>query len=974
MDKNDKMIVILGVIVILIASVGVYTWKPGEKPETSSQDFIDMQGVFASVPTAISVSDENPFFPLIVTPLAVHYESQGQQNCIPLYVQNQQSPSDAVTTTITNIGIPITLFITNTKTAVQWSQEIAQTYWKSSTGALIIENSQEGYTLGVCATPLASYLSIPVLVVDSVDQTTRQTLVNLGVQKTLICGEKIEEFGTSYRFKTADDILNFTRTVLLEKFGSINYLTLTNPIDAWPPQVLDRVEYHFGPTTIPSTASTQLINFATKAGAKKIDGWTFTIPADYKYALVKFEGINLDADDVDILGDSVSFQAGPNLPDIPKGLQNFELFVGSTSAGGIPERDQNGKITKDRVFFETVVYDRGGVEYSIKGMGTWLAKKEGRIQAHVVIEKLENPRYPLMKGLSSIAPYLTAYHRGLIFGKPEFVFTADDHIITEKGQTCPGLYVPRKNPPLTPMSNKHIFDTIHKQLNTILARLANINDIEGKNLQHLKEYYTNNPMYIALVGDATVLPQYIYQNYVEPMDYEETQYYVGGGTPSDTIYANIDPIPYDWSNLANDVYSTYPFLENIVGRITGWDVQDASALVARTIFYQRLLSNLDQWKDNFGVLVGGGQDFQKPLLRYLIFGDLLKITPRGEPMKYPTGYGKICTMRTVDTIVEPMGFNTLLATNEQAMRQGLNEEALDKIKDITILNKLFFLKPQVRRLIGEGKVNGGQIMENSNFIWANAHGNQHMFGMAGTELTAAGFGGPVIYNTLKTILPIAKGGFIGPGTSLSAHGDYTTRSITGMKFGPSFMWLESCICGKIDGVTAQESVGQALLHAGVTSLIASPTGSNIGGGYLEPKNRMYDTPFSVLISYIKAMQNARKGMYPDPHFGYKIYTDLCMDLKDNNVSIGLAFRNAKNNYLKADADWELWWSPPLISTGDMLLDYEIHQQYADRVKNTARGGKGPMLENKYISFQEYLLFGDPAFNPYEPINEGKRLP
>jgi len=29
-----------------------------------------------------------------------------------------------------------------------------------------------------------------------------------------------------------------------------------------------------------------------------------------------------------------------------------------------------------------------------------------------------------------------------------------------------------------------------------------------------------------------------------------------------------------------------------------------------------------------------------------------------------------------------------------------------------------------------------------------------------------------------------------------------------------------------------------------------------------------------------------------------------------------------------------------------------------------------MLKNKYTSFQEYFLFGDPAFNPYEPCNEG----
>ena len=101
-----------------------------------------------------------------------------------------------------------------------------------------------------------------------------------------------------------------------------------------------------------------------------------------------------------------------------------------------------------------------------------------------------------------------------------------------------------------------------------------------------------------------------------------------------------------------------------------------------------------------------------------------------------------------------------------------------------------------------------------------------------------------------------------------------------------------------------------------------------------------------------------------------MFTDLCQELKQNDISIGLAFRNARNRYLPEDADWELWWSPPLVTTGNAILDQEMQNDYFERIKNTANGGKGPMLENKYITYQEYLLFGDPAFNPYEPINEG----
>ncbi|HHH79452.1 MAG TPA: hypothetical protein ENL13_00950, partial [Thermoplasmatales archaeon] len=462
--------------------------------------------------------------------------------------------------------------------------------------------------------------------------------------------------------------------------------------------------------------------------------------------------------------------------------------------------------------------------------------------------------------------------------------------------------------------------------------------------------------------------QYIYESHIAPVnpsDPEEFPYYFGGGTPSDVIYGNIDPIPGDWSTTANDTYSYYPFIENAIGRITGWDAQDASALVVRTIFYDSIIDKLGDWKDNAALLIGGGQDFQKPLLRYLIFGDILHLTPRGEPMKYWTGYGEIAGERTAEKLLKPMGFNVLDAYSEEASREGFSDEALDKIKKACLLNRVFFSKNQVKNLLGEDVVKGGRYMENSNFIWANAHGQQHMFAMEGVDTTAAGFGGPLMHWTLKQIVPVVGGGFLGPGYSLSQKGVYGTRDVENMNLGPSFMWLESCICGKIDGMDPRTSIGQTFMHAGLNTLIAAPTESNIAGGYLEPKNRMYDTPFSVWRAYRNTSKNARNGEYPEPHFGYKIYTDLCRELKENDATMGLAFRNAKNNYLPYDANWTLWWSPPLIRTGDINIDMQIYRSQAEMLK-TASQAKTPMLKNKYISFYEYLLFGDPAFNPYIP--------
>ncbi len=138
---------------------------------------------------------------------------------------------------------------------------------------------------------------------------------------------------------------------------------------------------------------------------------------------------------------------------------------------------------KDVLYSESVVYDRGGVEYVISGSGSWLTKKEGKISAHVIVEKLENPVYPMMKGLSTVAPYLTAYHKGIVFGMPEFAFTADDNIITDRGKNCPGLYVGGKNPSLIPLSNKHFFEKIHDPLNNLLAKTAGITLTDDRDIK-----------------------------------------------------------------------------------------------------------------------------------------------------------------------------------------------------------------------------------------------------------------------------------------------------------------------------------------------------------------------------------------------------------------------------------------------------------------------------------------------------------
>ena len=959
MNKNDKLIAVIGVVILVIASIGIYTWKPGETMQhlSSIDDFFVVSSSLSNVPDAVAVSDANPFYALIATPLAVHYNAEGKQEIIPMYVQNYSDPSRAISRAEEQIDIAANEFIDDSRSVKEWSIDLAKKYWSSSEAALIIENNESGYNLGVMATPLASYLSIPIIVTDELDHQIREVFNELGVKRTLICGDNIEGYGDVLRFNTVEEIVDNTTKLLIEKFGDIDYITITNPIDAWPPEVLDSEEWIFE-DTFGTMATTELLQSVT-AGSNKLG--TFTIPSDYKYALVKFKGINLHSENVNELGDNVLFMCGVTDEDEYEGLQRFEVFVGGTGGGGVPVRDANGKIIEDITYNEAVLYDRGGMEYQITVSPTWLASNEGKIRAEITVEKLSDPIYPMMNGLSSVAPYLTAYRKGLIFGKPEFAFAADDEVLYV-GEPSPGFYMPRRNPRLIEASNDHIF-SIHEEINDILEKLAGISTEREYDLKYLREHYKNNPIYIALVGGATVLPQYIYDTPSMPATpFEDVSYYVGAGIPSDFIYANIDPSPGDWSSQAPDLYSEYPFQENILGRITGWDVQDASALITRTIFYDEIIDDMDEWKDNAAVQLGGGNDFQKPFVRYKIFGELLGMTHRGEPMKMQTGASYLNGL-ALQKNVEKLGFATEYIRENAATYQGFSNDAIDMIKKANVLNKLLLSKQQLKKNVGVDIAVGGQLQENSNFILANAHGNQHMFGMGDVGIYKLGIGLPngILERVLEKVATLM--GF-GPGLSLSDYGYYNTRNVENMDLGPSFLWIESCICGKIDGVYPKQGISQAYLHSGCNAVIAATTSSNVPGGYLEGKNTKYDFPGQTALRYIQANRKAKNDIYPEMHFGFKIYSDLCEELKTEDTSIGLAYREARNRYLPEDADWPVWWAPPLVFTGLRDIDAKI----LELSSSGSQSDLEPRLDNKFMSFYEYALYADPAFVPYVPFN------
>jgi len=934
--KIWKWIPLVIPILLVIIVLGTYVgdWESSTNG-TGIDDFYNNDARFVSLPTALIVPDTNPYYALMATPLAIHYTTDNTQTVIPLLIQNTTTPSTAIDATLANIGITTPTIIHDTHTLTETSLALAETYWEHTTSALLIEPTQNSYTLAVNALPLASYLSMPVIITPALTNQVTTTLDALGVTHTLVIGDNLTGYKDTLTLTTTSDILNTTINTVTEKFGHIDYITLANPQDAQQAPILDSVNYEYeGTVTSSNFLLTQISGIVTGAlrGIPFMGSHEFTIPNDYTYARIKIDVIYLDSERADETGETLwSLLYDPN----------GDLLAYLFGEGGIPIRDSEGALLEDRIHYETIVVENPG-DYTLSVTGRFLTKKFGDYRVEVTVEKLENALTPLMPGMSSIAPYLTAYRKGIIVAKPEFAFTNDASIINN---VASGSAYTASNPDLISYSNYHTFE-IHKDLNELLARLADISIGAEAGIKQLREKYKEEPIHIALVGDTTMIPQYYYRDTEDAVSI-----YYGWDCPSDFIYGNIDAVPRDdtKSLYTNDTYSYYPYMENIVGRITGWDVQDASAVIARTVFYNRIINNLGDWKNSATVQSGTGTDVQRlPLI------DLMRrLTGMDEselPTKWPTGAAQFENILISD-IIKQGDFSVRSTTNLESMQDGFTAQALRKINAAGILNRVFFPRLWVTLLANSQRINGGENQENSNFIFSFAHGQPMGFNHGDVFIDSMGFALPglpgIIHQLMSRWLPHGIAAFLPAG--LSSRGAYNVRTVENMEMGPSVMMVESCFVGRIDGLYPRNCVSQAYVHAGVNTFIASSRGSP-GPGYLD----LRPDPIGLgIYEYVRTMRLYRQGEDPDLHLTPLQASLFYTGLINENVDVGTAFRNARNTYILMDANSTFYWSPPLTLSDDTDND---------------AGSK--VLEKKYVNFYEYNIFGDPAFNPYEPLNNG----
>jgi hypothetical protein len=937
MHNGRKIFNCLLGFLLIISSLGIVSFSSvAEQNEITLSPVTEHASsvISATRPTAITVSDANPFYALLATPLAVNYDNTGQQTVIPFYVKNFTNPSDAVMRTEGELGILTDLVIGNVFSPKDASLFVAETFWETSPTVMIIKQDQQGYNVGMPATPIASYLNIPILITSSFDTGIKNILTELETNKIYVCGDL--EIDTSFNISTTylnnlDDIHQELILIHEHVFNQpIDYLTLANPLDVTEPTVLDSTDYSYS-GTVGSTAflPSQLIGMITEGNAAT---HPFTIPSTYKYAQVSITIENKNSEYVSELGDEIVF-----LVKSPEGI-NY-LYDGTM--GGIPVSNNQGDIIQDQIHFETTIYNKPG-DYQVQLFGKWFGAQSGSYDLEITVEKLDTPIVPLMDKLSMIAPYLTAYHKGIILAKPEYAFAADDDVLNN-GEQCPGITQPGSNPQLIEPANKHTLQ-IHEEVNQLLATLAGI---PTSSLEQLRNHYKNNPINIAITADPTMIPMYHYKN-PDGMPDNNAAYMSGFALPSDFIYADIDPKPDD---IENNTYSYWPYQENIIGRVTGYDAQDASALIARTVFYDTLLQRYEDWKNNALVSTGCGLEFQNlPIitrLSHLIYGG------RGEPTKFPTGESTFINLRLQDTL--ETGFmnvkGTFLAASQ---REGFSKEDIDLIEQTGLLNRILFPSKMVSFLSSDKKVTGSEDHINSNLIFTFAHGSFNLFEHGDILVDARGI--PLISPLARIYPPLGSG--------LNAKGAFDIRSVHDMEYGPSVMFVVSCITGRTDGLEPENTISQTFLHAGINAYVGA-TRVTADPGYLDPRPLPGGLGIGTL-GLLKATFNYFvKNEYPDFHFGAVLGEDFIIDLIRDDSTTGRALRDAKNQYLPKDANSTFYWTPPLMSSAipEFLNPSSQDQEPLPQSFEATRA-----LAKKYVAVHEFTLYGDPAFNPYQPLN------
>jgi Peptidase family C25 len=556
------------------------TSLPGSGQEIMSQSWLGLYSQGSSRMTnvdAIVVSDADPYFSLISTSVACWYDNEtNTSGLLPLLIHHGGSLTDAQVRFLDSVfnstdfsllvlGHHLQTSFPSTEilgSAPSVACSVATSLFSVAPTVLILPyDSSDAYQLSLLAAPLASYLNMPLLIFDDNEAEIQSVCSQLQTTHAYLVGDVSLDLGniTITSLPTESVITDMMLAVIKDRFGSINYLTMTNPSDVVSPSVIDTTAQVF---------SDRFINRKLIILGKEFDIvgndtrlYTFFVPD----GLVRLQ---LSAEIIPKHGAFI----GRFSPIVPL------LFYTLTDAQGqVVSYGNSMGYDIGKTIGETLSCHASGsyglqitVYQGIKGgffIQRGLSYIDANVTVNVTVSSLSSPHLPLIPSLSSLAPYLTAAHGGLILANASWELTDESYETVAQGSGSGPWYTES----LHPFTNAKVNRTVEQLMNTL----------ESLESHDLLTGYLSGPAWLALLADPTMIPMYYYGPSQEDIP--------DRGLPSDNPYS------------LNQSLS--------VGRLIGWDVQDVSVLLARTFFYETLCGAAegpDEWHSSFHFVFGEG--------------------------------------------------------------------------------------------------------------------------------------------------------------------------------------------------------------------------------------------------------------------------------------------------------------------------------------------------------------------------------
>lgn len=552
----------------------------------------------------VIISDADPYFGIIGSSIACRYQQDNMDILLPMIIAEKQiitKKQHHFLTSYTARPYPIILGntieqlpyknISIAGNAPKVSLRIATQMYSNATEALILPYSTgKNYQLSLIASPLASYLNIPILLYDDNLAKINTILLNLSISKLYIVGDMKVNWSVKNQifFQSAQQIHDFQLDTIKRKFKKINYITMTNPSDVKPKNIIETKKI-FENKKISHSSITLFGKSLTINGNDTITQ-TMTVPKGIIHLNVKAVLSN----DKSIFNSIKSINP----------LISIKIF---NSSNKLIAYASSPACEINKVFSETLICNAPGrymiqikLYHGVKGgffSQRGFSFADAEINITTSMNQMKTSHYPLVPKLSMLAPYLTSYHGGIILAEESFGLTTDDYEKYARGKSTGPWY----DESLHKYNNKKAMDVIDH----IESLFHTMDEKE------LLDSYVQGPAWLGILADTNMIPMY----YFGPSQSGILE----KGLPSDNLYSFN--------------HSLSP------GRILSHSVSDVSFLLCRTFFYEticRSAISTDSWYNSFHFIFGegfgetGGLFHQIPYAKQItqygfepvIFGDL----------------------------------------------------------------------------------------------------------------------------------------------------------------------------------------------------------------------------------------------------------------------------------------------------------------------------------------------------------------